>query len=128
MASRPLCWTQTPLRGDAAPATAARHRYRQAYRFLPDGCVQIGSRSAITGADAENPKHLERLQQSLYRKLPALTGIDLDYSWWGWVDVSKDGTVKDFRASDSFSIPNGFEGHWDVVETTKKHFLVRHVK
>ncbi len=90
--------------------------------------MQIGSRSAITGADAENPKHLERLQQSLYRKLPALTGIDLDYSWWSWVDVSKDGTVKDFRAGDSFSIPNGFEGHWDVVETTKKHFLVRHVK
>lgn len=90
--------------------------------------MQIGSRSAITGADAENPKHLERLQQSLYRKFSALTGIDLDYSWWGWVDASKDGTVKDFRAGDSVIIPNGFEGHWDVVETTKKHFLVRHVK
>jgi uncharacterized cupin superfamily protein len=42
--------------------------------------------------------------------------------------VSKDGIAKDFRAGDSFIIPNGFEGHWDVVETTKKHFLVRHVK
>ena len=42
--------------------------------------------------------------------------------------VSKDGSAKDFRAGDSFIIPNGFEGHWDVVETTKKHFLVRQIK
>ena len=60
------------------------------YRFLPDGRVNIGSRSAITGRDAENPKHLELLQKGLYRKFPSLQGIDLDYSWWGWVDVSHD--------------------------------------
>jgi glycine/D-amino acid oxidase-like deaminating enzyme len=24
------------------------------------------------------------------RKFPALRGIELDYSWWGWVDVSHD--------------------------------------
>jgi taurine dehydrogenase large subunit len=52
--------------------------------------VQIGSRSAVTGKDAENPKHLKLLQAGLYRKFPALEGIDLDYSWWGWVDVSHD--------------------------------------
>ena len=52
--------------------------------------MQIGSRSAITGRDAENPKHLALLQKGLYRKFPALEGIDLDYSWWGWVDVSHD--------------------------------------
>jgi glycine/D-amino acid oxidase-like deaminating enzyme len=63
-----------------------RHYYRQ----LPDGRVQIGSRSAITGADAENPVHLKLLQEGLYRKFPALRSIDLDYSWWGWVDVSHD--------------------------------------
>jgi glycine/D-amino acid oxidase-like deaminating enzyme len=63
-----------------------RHYYRQ----LPDGRIQIGSRSAITGADAENPTHLKLLQEGLYRKFPALRGIDLDYSWWGWVDVSHD--------------------------------------
>ncbi len=60
------------------------------YRYLPDGRVQIGSRSAITGRDAENPKHLALLQRGLARKFPALDGIDLDYSWWGWVDVSHD--------------------------------------
>lgn len=63
---------------------------RHYYRYLPDGRVQIGSRSAITGKDAENPKHLALLQEGLYRKFPALRGIDLDYSWWGWVDVSHD--------------------------------------
>jgi len=72
-----------------SPLTDTR-TLRHYYRFLPDGCVQIGSRSAITGSDAENPKHLKRLQESLYKKFPALTGIDLDYSWWGWVDVSHD--------------------------------------
>jgi hypothetical protein len=72
-----------------SPLTDTR-TLRHYYRFLPDGCVQIGSRNAITGADAENPKHIQRLQESLHRKFPALTGIDLDYSWWGWVNVSHD--------------------------------------
>jgi glycine/D-amino acid oxidase-like deaminating enzyme len=72
-----------------SPLTDTR-TLRHYYRYLPDGRVQIGSRSAITGKDAENPKHLALLQEGLYRKFPALRGIDLDYSWWGWVDVSHD--------------------------------------
>lgn len=60
------------------------------YRLLPDRRVQIGSRSAITGADAPNPKHMAVLVEGLERKFPALKGIDIDYSWWGWVDVSHD--------------------------------------
>jgi glycine/D-amino acid oxidase-like deaminating enzyme len=58
--------------------------------MLPDGRVQIGSRSAITGRDATNPKHLALLLEGLYRKFPILRGIEIDYSWWGWVDVSHD--------------------------------------
>jgi taurine dehydrogenase large subunit len=60
------------------------------YRQMPDGRVQIGSRSAITGADAEHPRHLQLLIDGLSRKFPALKGIEIDYSWWGWVDVSHD--------------------------------------
>ncbi|SAL80053.1 NAD(P)/FAD-dependent oxidoreductase [Caballeronia telluris] len=60
------------------------------YRLLPDNRVQIGSRSAITGADAPNERHFELLRNGLYRKFPALRGIQIDYSWWGWVDVSHD--------------------------------------
>ncbi|MEM7043573.1 MAG: FAD-binding oxidoreductase [Pseudomonadota bacterium] len=72
-----------------SPLTDTR-TLRHYYRYLPDGRVQIGSRSAITGSDAENPKHLTLLQEGFYRKFPALRDIDLDYSWWGWVDVSHD--------------------------------------
>ncbi len=60
------------------------------YRKLPDNRVQIGSRSAITGADAPNPKHMAVLVNGLHRKFPALKGIRIDHSWWGWVDVSHD--------------------------------------
>jgi glycine/D-amino acid oxidase-like deaminating enzyme len=60
------------------------------YRLLPDNRVQIGSRSAITGADAANPRHMEVLVEGLHRKFPALRGIPIDFSWWGWVDVSHD--------------------------------------
>lgn len=72
-----------------SPLTDTR-TLRHYYRFLPDDRVQIGSRSAVTGDDAENPKHLDMLQAGLYRKFPSLEGINLDYSWWGWVDVSHD--------------------------------------
>lgn len=60
------------------------------YRLLPDRRVQIGSRSAITGADASHPRHMAMLVDGLHRKFPALHGIAVDYSWWGWVDVSHD--------------------------------------
>ncbi len=63
---------------------------RHYYRLLPDNRVQIGSRSAITGADACNPSHLNGLKEGLFRKFPILRGIDIEYSWWGWVDVSHD--------------------------------------
>ncbi|MGD8957202.1 MAG: FAD-binding oxidoreductase [Chromatiaceae bacterium] len=63
---------------------------RHYYRLLPDGRVQIGSRSAITGSDAPQQKYEALLRSSLARKFPALAGIDIDYSWWGWVDVSHD--------------------------------------
>ena len=63
---------------------------RHYYRLLPDNRVQIGSRSAITGSDADAPRHLAQLRYGLARKFPALRDIELDYSWWGWVDVSHD--------------------------------------
>lgn len=63
---------------------------RHYYRMLPCGRLQIGSRSAITGRGAPQHKYLEMLKAGMARKFPALAGIDLDYSWWGWVDVSHD--------------------------------------
>ncbi len=63
---------------------------RHYYRLMPDGRVQIGSRSAITGREAPDRRYEQLLIDSLGRKFPALRGIDIDYSWWGWVDVSHD--------------------------------------
>ncbi|MGZ9811882.1 NAD(P)/FAD-dependent oxidoreductase [Pseudoroseicyclus sp. H15] len=72
-----------------APLTDTR-TLRHYYRLLPDGRVQIGSRGAITGRDAPQERYLSGLRAGLTRKFPALEGIELDYSWWGWVDVSHD--------------------------------------
>jgi glycine/D-amino acid oxidase-like deaminating enzyme len=63
---------------------------RHYYRLMPDGRVQIGSRSAIAGRDAPAKKYQQLLIGDLHRKFPTLTGIQIDYSWWGWVDVSHD--------------------------------------
>ena len=60
------------------------------YRLLPDDRLQIGSRSAITGADAPHPRQLHLLVAAIAEKFPPIAGIKLDYSWWGWVDVSHD--------------------------------------
>jgi taurine dehydrogenase large subunit len=77
---------------------------RHYYRRLPDDRVQIGSRSAITGADAANPRHLQVLIDGLHRKFPALKGIDIDYSWWGWVDVSHDMMPRIFQPDPKESV------------------------
>lgn len=87
-----------PLTADELAATGFRttqvitdtRTLRFYYRKLPDQRVQIGSRSSITGADATNPRHMAVLEEGLHRKFPALRGIRIDHSWWGWVDVSHD--------------------------------------
>ena len=60
------------------------------YRLLKGNRLQLGSRSAVTGADAEDPAHLKLLTDGIARKFPPLAGIQIDYSWWGWVDVAHD--------------------------------------
>ncbi len=77
---------------------------RYYYRKLPDNRVQIGSRSSITGADASNPKHLQMLIDGLHRKFPPLKGIQVDYSWWGWVDVSHDMMPRIYQPDDKEQI------------------------
>jgi len=39
--------------------------------------------------------------------------------------IGEDGAEQEFRAGDSFLIPNGFRGFWHVLETTTKHFVIR---
>lgn len=86
-----------------SPLTDTR-TLRHYYRLLPDNRMQIGSRSALTGRDAENDKHLQLLRANLARKFPALEDINLDYSWWGWVDVSHDMMPRIFQPDPDQSI------------------------
>lgn len=59
------------------------------YRRLPDGRMLFGGRSAITGSEAEDPRHRKYLANAMTRKFPALAGIGIDYWWGGWVAVSR---------------------------------------
>ncbi|MGY0398397.1 MAG: NAD(P)/FAD-dependent oxidoreductase [Ostreibacterium sp.] len=77
---------------------------RHYYRLLPDNRVQIGSRSAITGRSASEAKHEQLLINNLQRKFPVLKGIKIDYSWWGWVDVSHDMMPRIFQPNPKESI------------------------
>ena len=87
-----------PLTADEIAATNFRthqvitdtRTLRHYYRLLPDNRLQIGTRSAITGRDAGAQRHYDLLVAGLHAKFPALRKIDVDYSWWGWVDVSHD--------------------------------------
>jgi taurine dehydrogenase large subunit len=98
--TRPLSTEEKQACGfrTGSPLTDTR-TLRHYYRYLPDGRVQIGGRSAITGRDAENPRHLALLMRGLARKFPALEDIDLDYCWWGWVDVCHDMMPRVFQPS-----------------------------
>lgn len=40
--------------------------------------------------------------------------------------IDESGEAQEFRSGDGFLIPNGFRGYWDVIETTTKHFVIRH--
>ncbi len=77
---------------------------RHYYRLMPDNRLQIGSRSAITGNDAPQKQYEQRLIEDMWRKFPALKGIQIDYSWWGWVDVSHDMMPRIFQPDPSQTI------------------------
>ena len=40
--------------------------------------------------------------------------------------IAEDGSAQTFRTGDAFLIPNGFRGYWEVIETTTKHYVIRH--
>ena len=78
------------------------------YRLLEGNRLQLGSRSSVSGADAEDPVHLRLLTDAIARKFPPLAGIQIDYSWWGWVDVSHDMMPR-------ITQPDGHQSVWYAV-------------
>ncbi len=65
-------------------------KLRYYYRFLKEKRLQIGTRSAISGSDADNPKHLLVVQKAIARKFPAIAGVKIEYFCSGWMDISHD--------------------------------------
>ena len=107
------------------------------YRKLPDNRILIGGRSAITGADAGNPKHNDNLMRALKSKFSALGDLTYDYQWGGWVCVTFDDVPHIHEAEDSsiyyaigyggsgvtFSVQAGMRLAEKVVGRTEGHDL-----
>ncbi len=87
-----------------------------------------------------DPQHVTKMQfESPDGSLIAGTWTSTPGKWHAFTDrdefctilsghcrlISKSGEVQTFKTGDSFLIPNGFRGFWEVVETTTKHFVIR---
>jgi uncharacterized cupin superfamily protein len=66
----------------------------------------------------------------LWRSTPGAWRIA--YTEWEYCEMlegvsvitSGDGTARTFKAGDKFVLEPGFEGIWEVVETTLKHYVI----
>ena len=86
-------------------------RLRFYYRLLPDKRAQIGTRSAITGRDAAARRHYDLLLRGLHAKFPPLREVPIEYSWWGWVDVSHDMMPRVFAVDRGLFYALGYGGN-----------------
>ena len=88
-----------------------------------------------------DPHHdIQNHFQSPDGKLTAGTWTSTPGKWHAFIDrdefcmilsghvrlIDEAGNAKEYRGGDAFLIPNGFRGYWDVIETTTKHFVIRH--
>ena len=107
----------------------ARHVAERRLRDLPDRVV------------AGDPGHVTRMHfESPDGALIAGTWISTPGKWRAFTDrdefcfilsgharlINEAGEAQDFKTGDAFLIPNGFRGYWEVIETTTKHFVIRH--
>ena len=60
------------------------------YRVLPDGRLLFGGRGAVSASKQGDRSSRHRLEQAMFASFPALTGINTDYFWNGWVSVALD--------------------------------------
>lgn len=87
-----------------------------------------------------DPRHVTQSRfESPDGKLIAGTWTSTPGKWRAFIDrdefcqivsghcrlISESGEARDFKAGDSFLIPNGFRGYWEVIETTTKHYVIR---
>ena len=108
-----------------APLNEAEHRLAD----LPDRVIE------------GDPQHVTRMFfESPDGKLVAGTWTSTPGRWHAFTDrdefcmilsghcrlIDEEGQAQTFKTGDAFLIPNGFRGYWDVIETTTKHFVIRH--
>ncbi|MEP3276814.1 MAG: cupin domain-containing protein [Stappiaceae bacterium] len=89
---------------------------------------------------AGNPHHTTEVRfESPDKKLLAGTWTSTPGKWHAFTErdeycyivsghvrlVDKTGNAQVFKTGDSFLIPDGFDGFWDVIETTTKQFVIR---
>lgn len=82
------------------------------YRRLPDNRLLFGGPGAVSGSDAENPRHRDALLAGLTRKFPELDGIAAEYDWGGWVCMSQDGVphIHELEQSPGIYAALGYSG------------------
>ena len=60
------------------------------WRRLPDDRILFGGRGLITESPANHARQRAFLLAELKRKLPALSEIEVEHDWWGWVCLTAD--------------------------------------
>jgi len=70
------------------------------YRKLPDNRILFGGRGAITGKSADDPYYAQRLLAVLKTSFPALSQINYDYAWSGWICMALDDYPHIYQSED----------------------------
>ncbi|KAI5935392.1 FAD-dependent oxidoreductase domain-containing protein 1 [Manis javanica] len=103
LVTRPL--TEQELEATSSrPPRSSPTRARCAFTTAacPTTACRSAATSAVTSADAPHPHGQAGGRPA--PQVPALKGITIDYSWWGWVDVSHDMMPRVFQPDPAQSI------------------------
>ncbi|WP_194756334.1 NAD(P)/FAD-dependent oxidoreductase [Aliidiomarina indica] len=80
------------------------------YRLLPDGRLLFGGRGAVTGANAADQRHQQRLEAALKATFPGLQNLATDYYWSGWISVALDAMPRVFSPTPGVYTSMGYCG------------------
>ena len=74
------------------------------WRRLPDDRILFGGRGLITESPGGHSIQRDFLLGELKRKLPALSAIEVEHDWWGWVCLTADFLPHVYHAGDDPSV------------------------
>ena len=74
------------------------------WRRMPDDRILFGGRGLITDSPEGHGRQREFLLAELKRKFPALSDIQVEYDWWGWVCLTADFLPHVHHAEDDPSV------------------------